>query len=121
VHFIGRSLDVIPHSSAGFKTSTKKHQALIAEGKQKHGRRLIWICAPSTIADFWVAPGKEMLVMKFLFKYSVVFGILFGTCTSAHGLAFRGGSNPEIDPSLAISAITLLAGSLAILRIRRNK
>jgi LPXTG-motif cell wall-anchored protein len=28
---------------------------------------------------------------------------------------------PEIDPSLAISGITLLAGSLAVLSVRRKK
>ena len=58
---------------------------------------------------------------KNLLKYSVVLGIVFGTCAVAHGLAFRFGSTPEIDPSLAISAITLLAGAIAVLRIRRSK
>jgi drug/metabolite transporter (DMT)-like permease len=64
---------------------------------------------------------KELIVTKNLFKYSVVLGIVFGTCAVAHGLAFGHGSTPEIDPSLAISTITLLAGSLAVLRIRRKK
>ena len=56
---------------------------------------------------------------KNLFKYSVLLGILFGTCTAAYGLVFY--RKPEIDPSLAINALTLLAGSLAVLRVRRNK
>ena len=59
---------------------------------------------------------------KNLLKYSlVVLGIALGTCTAAHGLAFSKLHQPEIDPSLAVSAVTLLAGSLAVLRIRRNK
>jgi LPXTG-motif cell wall-anchored protein len=28
---------------------------------------------------------------------------------------------PEVDPSLAISGLTLLAGTLAVLRVRRKK
>jgi Na+/phosphate symporter len=57
---------------------------------------------------------------KTLLKYSlVVLGIALGTCTAAHGIAFS--KKPEIDPSLAVSALTLLAGSLAVLRVRRNK
>ena len=58
---------------------------------------------------------------KNLIKYTLVLGIVFGICAPAHVLAFHGQPTPEIDPSLAISAITLLAGSLVILRIRRNK
>ncbi|MGA3161172.1 MAG: hypothetical protein ABSC77_08130 [Terracidiphilus sp.] len=58
---------------------------------------------------------------KNLFKYSLVaLGIAFGTCAVAHGLAFSK-RRPEIDPSLAVSAVTLLAGSLAVLHVRRNK
>ena len=58
--------------------------------------------------------------MKSSMKYALgVLGILLGTCTTAHALMFRG--VPEIDPSLAISALTLLAGSLAVLGIRRKK
>lgn len=57
---------------------------------------------------------------KGLLKYApVIFGLLFGTCAAAHGMAFA--RRPEIDPSLAISAFTLLAGSLAVLRIRHRK
>jgi hypothetical protein len=65
--------------------------------------------------------GKDLHVTKNIFKYRLVFGILFGICVPARVLAFHGQPTPEIDPSLAISAITLLAGSLVILRIRRNK
>jgi hypothetical protein len=53
-------------------------------------------------------------------KYALgVLGILLGTCATAHGLDFF--RKPEVDPSLAISALTLLAGSLAVLNIRRSK
>jgi len=59
--------------------------------------------------------------MKSFLKYALgLMGILLGTCAPAHGLAFAH-RRPEIDPSLAISALTLLAGSLAVLNIRRNK
>jgi len=56
-------------------------------------------------------------------KYAlVVLGLALGTCASAHGMVFGGGGKtPEIDPGLAISAITLLAGSLAVMRARRQK
>jgi hypothetical protein len=48
--------------------------------------------------------------------------VALGICASAHGMVFRNPPHhPEIDPNLAISALTLLAGSLAVLRIRRNK
>ncbi|MGA3011708.1 MAG: hypothetical protein ABSD72_15735 [Terracidiphilus sp.] len=58
--------------------------------------------------------------MKSFLKYALgLLVILFTTCATAHALAFS--RNPEIDPSLAISALTLLAGSLAVLKIRRNK
>jgi hypothetical protein len=55
-------------------------------------------------------------------KYAlVVLGLALGTCASAHGMVFGGPHTPEIDPGLAISAITLLAGSLAVMRARRQK
>ncbi|MGA3081353.1 MAG: hypothetical protein ABSD44_08225 [Terracidiphilus sp.] len=58
---------------------------------------------------------------KNLLKYSlVVLGLALGTIGTAHGLAFGHGS-PEVDPSLAISALTLLGGTLAVLRVRRGK
>lgn len=57
---------------------------------------------------------------KSILKYALgLLGFLLGTCTAAHGLAFA--FRPEIDPSLTISALTLLAGSLAVLNIRRGK
>ncbi len=60
-------------------------------------------------------------MMKILQKYSLVLlGFALCSCTAAHGLAFRP-KYPEVDPSLAVSAFTLLAGSLAVLRIRRKK
>ncbi|MGO9777265.1 MAG: hypothetical protein ACLQGT_15145 [Terracidiphilus sp.] len=57
---------------------------------------------------------------KNLLKYSLlVLGLALGTCVSAHGMVFV--HKPEIDPNLAISGLTLLAGSLAVLRVRRSK
>lgn len=59
-----------------------------------------------------------------LMKYSsVMLGLALATCSAAFGLAFRQGRPgvPEVDPSLAIGGITLLAGTIAVLRIRRKK
>lgn len=64
---------------------------------------------------------KDLHVTKELLKYTLSLGIVFVICVPAHGLAFHGQPTPEIDPSLAISALTLLAGSLVVLRIRRKK
>jgi hypothetical protein len=56
---------------------------------------------------------------KNFLKYAlVVLGLALGTCASAYGAPPH---SPEVDPGLAISAITLLAGSLAVMRIRRQK
>lgn len=58
--------------------------------------------------------------MKSLLKYALgLLGILLYTCAPAHALLFK--HSPEVDPSLAIGALTLLAGSLAVLGIRRGK
>jgi LPXTG-motif cell wall-anchored protein len=59
---------------------------------------------------------KKNLLMYTL----VVLGLALGTCASAYGMAF-GKNTPEIDPSLAITGLTLLGGSLAVLRARRKK
>lgn len=57
---------------------------------------------------------------KSLLKYALVMLVLMlGTCATAHALMFR--HDPEVDPSLAIGAFTLLAGTLAVLRVRRKK
>lgn len=57
---------------------------------------------------------------KNLLKYTfVILGLALATCASAHGMAFK--QAPEIDPSLAVSGLTLLAGTLAVLRVRRSK
>lgn len=58
--------------------------------------------------------------MKNLLKYSSL-GLVMGACPVAFGLAFGGHTAPEIDPGLAIGALTLLAGTVAVLRIRRTK
>jgi len=61
---------------------------------------------------------KKNLLMNTL----VVLGLALSACASAHGMAFtRNPTTPEIDPSLAISGLTLLVGSLAVLRVKRSK
>jgi hypothetical protein len=60
---------------------------------------------------------KKNLLMNTL----VVLGLALGTCASAHGMVFGGNATPEIDPSLAISGLTLLVGSLAVMRVKRSK
>ena len=57
---------------------------------------------------------------KNLLKYSfVILSLALSSCTAAYGMAFK--RLPEVDPSLAIAGLTLLAGSLAVLRVRRKK
>ena len=56
---------------------------------------------------------------NFLMYTLVVLGLVLSTCVSAHALA--NGKKPEIDPNLAISGLTLLGGTLALLRFRRKK
>ena len=57
-----------------------------------------------------------------LLKYALpMLGLALATSTSAHAVAFFIPPVPEIDPSLAIGAFTLLAGSLVVLRARRKK
>jgi hypothetical protein len=72
-----------------------------------------------------VIPGskKDLHVMKNLPRYALLLLYLaLSVCTAAHGMVFRGPPHhPEIDPGLAVSALTLLAGSLAVLRSRRNR
>jgi protein-S-isoprenylcysteine O-methyltransferase Ste14 len=68
-----------------------------------------------------MAAREDLLRMKNLLRYALgLLGILLGTCATAHALMFRY-TTPEVDPSLAISALTLLAGSLAVLGVRRGK
>jgi LPXTG-motif cell wall-anchored protein len=58
---------------------------------------------------------------KHLLKYAfVALGLALGTSATAHGLAFSLKA-PEVDPSLAIGGLTLLAGTIAVLRVRRKK
>jgi hypothetical protein len=65
---------------------------------------------------------KDLQMKKNFMKYALVaLGFALGSCTAAHGLVFGPTPHPEVDPSLAISAVTLLAGSLAVLRVRRQK
>jgi LPXTG-motif cell wall-anchored protein len=61
-----------------------------------------------------------MQMTKNLLKNTfVVLGFALASCIVAHGMAFD--KRPEVDPSLAISGLTLLAGTLAVLRVRRKK
>jgi hypothetical protein len=104
----------------GFKTSTSKHRVCIAEGKQGHNEQIDLFRAPSTIPTLWTTTRKDLHMKKNLLKYSlVVLGLALGTSSAAHGLVFS--LKPEIDPNLAISALTLLGGTLAVLRVRRSK
>ncbi len=58
--------------------------------------------------------------MRSLLKYALIMlGFALGSCSTAHAVVFR--YAPEVDPSLAVSGFTLLAGSLAVLRVRRKK
>jgi hypothetical protein len=57
--------------------------------------------------------------MKNFLKFAfVTLGFALGTCTAAYAAPHPA---PEVDPSLVISGLTLLAGSLAVLRVRRSK
>lgn len=66
---------------------------------------------------------KELHVKRNLLKYSVVMLALgLSTCTAAFGFGRPSApSVPEVDPSLAIGGLTLLAGTIAVLRIRHKK
>jgi hypothetical protein len=59
-------------------------------------------------------------LMKLMF---VAFGLALCSSTAAYGLAFGPIQidGPEIDAGLAVSALTLLAGTLAVLRARRKQ
>lgn len=58
---------------------------------------------------------------KSVLKYSfVVLAMVLGICADAHGMVLIRKS-PEIDPSMATGAITLLAGAITVLRVRRKK
>lgn len=64
------------------------------------------------------------MVKNFMRSALVVLALTFCTSISAYGLIFRGGRTPEapeIDAGLAVSALTLLAGTLAVLRARRKQ
>jgi hypothetical protein len=105
---------------AGFKTSTSKHRVCIAEGIQDHNEQIDLFRGPSTIPTLWTTTRKDLHMKKSLLKYSlVVLGLALGTATAAHGMVF--GHVPEVDPNLAVSALTLLGGTLAVLRVRRSK
>lgn len=51
----------------------------------------------------------------------VMLGVALSTCATANALAFRQPATPEVDPSLAITALSLLGGTLAVLRVRHKK
>jgi len=55
-------------------------------------------------------------------KYALpMLGLVLAASASAHGLALFKPRLPEVDPSLAVGAFTMLAGSLAVMRARRKK
>lgn len=60
---------------------------------------------------------------KKLFESALILvGLVLCTCATANALAFKVPyTSPEIDSGLAVSAFTLLAGSIAVLRTRRKK
>jgi len=62
-------------------------------------------------------------VTRNLLKYSLaMLGLALGICPLAFGFALKNHTSvPEVDPSLAIGGLTLLAGTIAVLRIRRKK
>ena len=67
---------------------------------------------------------EDLYVRKSYLKYVLgILAVMFGICSAAHGMAFYPipHRKPEIDPSLAVSSLTLLAGTLAVLRARRSK
>ena len=50
----------------------------------------------------------------------VMLAMALGMCTASYASNHSGGA-PEIDPSMAVSSLTLLAGAIAVLRVRRKK
>lgn len=61
------------------------------------------------------------MTKKLLGSTLVLLGVFFCTSVSANAIAYVTPHHPEIDPSLAVSAFALLAGSLAVLRVRQKK
>jgi hypothetical protein len=65
-------------------------------------------------------PRKDLHVTKNLLKNAfIVLGLALCTSTAAYAGPHKG--SPEVDPSLAIGGLTLLAGALAVLRVRHKK
>ena len=59
---------------------------------------------------------------KVLNSVLILLGVMFGTYGAAHALVFGAPiPAPEIDPGMAISALTILVGSLAVIHARRKK
>lgn len=57
---------------------------------------------------------------KRLLTYTMLLlAFALGTTTAASALTLL--PAPEVDPSVAIGAVTMLAGTLAVLRARRKK
>jgi hypothetical protein len=102
------------------KTSASEHRARIAVSKQ--GNIGLLDLVSRVFEDFisLANPRKDLHMTKNLLKYSlVVLGLALGACASAHGMVLF--KKPEVDPGLAISGLTLLAGTIAVLRVRRQK
>jgi hypothetical protein len=57
-----------------------------------------------------------------LLKYSfLALALILGVSTAAHADPWWQHQAPEVDPGLAISGLTLLGGTLTVLRARRSK
>jgi hypothetical protein len=91
--------------------------------------RVIWVRISSTVPYPLHNRRKDFYMTKNLLKHTLMVLVLaLGTCTAANGLVFKKCGTgkgppcptPEVDPSLAISGLTLLAGTLAVLRVRRS-
>ena len=62
---------------------------------------------------------KDSHMRKNILRYALVLlYFAFIICTAAHGIMFK--QHPEVDPNLAISALTLLGGIIVVLRSRRK-
>jgi hypothetical protein len=64
-------------------------------------------------------PRKDLHVTKNLLKNAfIVLGLALCTSTAAYAGPHPA---PEVDPSMVIGGLTLLAGTLAVLRVRHKK
>jgi hypothetical protein len=67
-----------------------------------------------------IARGGNTMNRNWLRIAVILSGFAFGVTASAHAAVLFFPS-PEVDPTLAIGALTLVAGTVAVLRARRGK